>query len=328
MHYNDIHNRVTQAFTVLPSRYQSVLMRRFGITSAPHTLEAIGRDYGITRERVRQIIVKGFNDLTRSEKSELLFPIVKWTEEQIRAEGGIVPEAWFLEEYGKDKKGALYFILHFGEEFSHKAGDTALLPRWYVDSESHSKAIKEIRALEDHLAQHKRLIPHQEVLTFLSHPNYIRISKRILRSVLGNYGLSHWPEVVPRGIKDKAYLVLLLEKKPLHFSEITERINALPLGSRKALKQTVHNELIKDKRFILVGRGLYALKDWGFKKGTVRDILYTILKEKKKPLAKQELVDLVLKERFVQPNTIILNLNEHNGIVRLANGKYTIAESS
>jgi len=35
----------------------------------------------------------------------------------------------------------------------------------------------------------------------------------------------------------------------------------------------------------------------------------------------------VLGERMVQPNTIILNLNEHKGIVRLPDGRYTIKES-
>ncbi|MBI3273611.1 MAG: hypothetical protein HYZ69_00550 [Candidatus Colwellbacteria bacterium] len=324
MDYTSIYKQTKEIFTILPERYQRVLCLRFGIDEKPHTLEGIGKRYGITRERVRQIIVKGFSDILHAQTKERLAPLVGWVEEKMAQEGMVVPEDWFLEKYGKDKKGGLFFVLHIGERFHHRAGDARFTHRWYMDEAVHQKALQELVTLEGHLEKKKEMIPEKEVLAFLSHPHFIRISKKVLKSVLGHYGLSHWPEVLPRGIKDKAYVVLLAKKKPLHFSDIASGINEFVPGRRKALKQTVHNELIKDPRFVLVGRGTYALRTWGYKEGTVADILYALLRETKRPLEKKEVIDLVLGERMVKPNTVILNLNEHEGIVRLPDGRYTV----
>lgn len=327
MNYAFIHKETKDIFTILPERYQRVLALRFGIDEKPHTLEGIGKRYGITRERVRQIVVKGFSDILHAPTKERLMLLVAWVEDKMAHEGTVVPEDWFLEKYGKDKQGGLLFVLHIGPKFHHRAGDIRFTHRWYMDAAAHQKALSELITLEEYLEKKKAMIPEKEVLAFLSHPHFIRISKKVLKSVLGHYGLSHWPEVLPRGIKDKAYVVLLAKQKPLHFSEIAKGINELVPSKRKALKQTVHNELIKDPRFVLVGRGTYALRTWGYKEGTVADILYAILRETKRPLEKQEVIDLVLGERMVQPNTIVLNLNEHEGIVRLPDGRYTVKES-
>ena len=140
------------------------------------------------------------------------------------------------------------------------------------------------------------------------------------------YGLKGWLEINPRGVKDKAYLVLKKQNKPLHFRDITEFIDKLPFPfERQAHTATVHNELIKDQRFVLVGRGLYALKEWGYEPGVVKDIIYKTLKESKQPLTKQEILERVSKQRFVKPNTIALNLQNSDCFVKDQEGKYRIA---
>ena len=323
MNHRTLYKKVKEAVEVLPERYQRVVFLRFGIDGQANTLDAIGKQYNITRERIRQILVKGFHDVISSRSREILNPGFKWMREKIFQEGGIVPEHWFLETYGKDKKGALLFALYLGDDFTRGAGDARFHHRWYIDKGLHKKATDELIALEAHIDKKNALVPDKEVEAFLSHPKFIHISKKILKSSLGGYGFSHWSIVLPRSIKDKAFVVLLKEGKPLHFTEITNRINELGLGKKKALRQTVHNELIKDSRFILVGRGLYALRDWGYRQGTVREIVYSLLKEQNHPLHKDELIGLVLKERFVQPNTVLLNL-QHPNIVRLPDGRYTV----
>ena len=88
---------------------------------------------------------------------------------------------------------------------------------------------------------------------------------------------------------------------------------------------TTHNELIKDARFVLVGRGLYALTEWGYTAGVVKDVLREIL-AKEGPLTREEIIDKVRKERYVKDNTIVVNLQDANLFKRLANGAYTLAE--
>ena len=109
-------------------------------------------------------------------------------------------------------------------------------------------------------------------------------------------------------MRDKAHLVLKHKGEPLHFTEVASLINQAEFSMRPALAQTVHNELIKDDRFVLVGRGTYALRSWGFKEGTVRDVIQAVLAEKG-PLTKDEVLKEVLTRRRVKPSTILLNLN-------------------
>ena len=142
------------------------------------------------------------------------------------------------------------------------------------------------------------------------------------------WGLREWPEVNPKGIKDKAYVALRNTGKPLHFRDvavlIAELQEVLGITSKRVLPQTVHNELIKDNRFVLVGRGMYALNEWGYSAGTVKDVLRVLL-SKNKALAKQELINLVKKERQVKDSTILLNLQDKNIFTKDTQGRYYIS---
>ena len=148
--------------------------------------------------------------------------------------------------------------------------------------------------------------------------SYLEVSKKILQNSNGLYGLKDWPEINPRGVKDKAYLVFKKLGKPLHFNEVAKLIEG-------ALSQTVHNELIKDPRFILVGRGIYALKEWGYTPGQVKDVIFKILKEDG-PLTQSEILERVLKQRLVKESTILLNLNNKKHFLRDTQGRYQIKE--
>jgi len=131
--------------------------------------------------------------------------------------------------------------------------------------------------------------------------------------------LLDWPEINPRGVKDKAYIVFKKIGKPLHFDEVARLIEG-------SLVQTVHNELIKDPRFVLVGRGIYALEEWGYFPGQVKDVILKILKEEGKPLTKEEILEKVRKQRLVKENTVFLNLSNKKHFLRNSQGKYEVKE--
>mgnify|MGYP001766916859 CR=1 FL=1 len=147
----------------------------------------------------------------------------------------------------------------------------------------------------------------------------LEISKDIIRNQEG-VGLKDWPEINPQSIKDKAYLVLRKQQKPLHFREVASLIES-------ALAQTVHNELIKDQRFVLVGRGTYALKEWGYFPGPVKDVIFKLMKDEQRPMTKENLLQKVLKQRFVKENTILLNLKDKRHFLKTSDGCYTIKEA-
>ena len=109
----------------------------------------------------------------------------------------------------------------------------------------------------------------------------------------------------------------------MHFKEVADAIQNL--FSRKAHVATTHNELIKDKRFVLVGRGLYALSEWGYSAGVVKDVLREILSTHG-PLTREEIIDKVRKERYVKDNTIIVNLQDSSLFKKLPDGNYILVE--
>ena len=107
------------------------------------------------------------------------------------------------------------------------------------------------------------------------------------------------------------------KKEPLHFREIGEHIKEI--FGKQINHESLHNELIKDPRFVLVGRGIYALKEWGFKEGTVKDLIKDLLKDG--PKTKEEIISEIKKQRFVKESTIILNLSLY---FKRKDGKYTL----
>ena len=151
---------------------------------------------------------------------------------------------------------------------------------------------------------------------------WLDLSKQLSRNPLGEWGKSSSPNIKLRGMRDYAYLVLRSNGKPMHFTEVTQKIREL--FNRKAHTATCHNELIKDARFILVGRGLYALREWGYREGVVRDIIHELLK-RKGPLSKDQILEGVLSERLVKHNTIIVNLQNSRYFKKLTDGRYIVA---
>jgi len=351
----------------LPKRKRDVISRRFGLKKSgqKETLEQIGKSYGVTRERIRQIEADGMAKLrSRMEKYQ---EISQYFANQLNAAGGLKKEDILLNLFGGKKfQNHVLFLLTLSSRVVAKDEDEGKLrrrqtsstapftrfsetesfyPFWAVDSNSLNLAKKVIGSFYNILseAQSPLIIediePYQvfgedlekqtvNCLSSQALKSFLEISKTIQQNPEGLLGLKDWPEINPRGIKDKAYLVLKKEAKPLHFTKISQLIGKDNLKRRFSRPniQSVHNELIRDPKFILVGRGLYALREWGYESGVVKDVIFKILKEKNEPLSKKEIVENVLKQRFVKENTILLNLNDKKYFLRTPGGKYTIRE--
>ena len=155
--------------------------------------------------------------------------------------------------------------------------------------------------------------------------NYLHTTAGIHKNPFGEFGLHHWNEIRPKDVGDKAYLVMKHHGKPEHYSAITDLINKHGLDKRTAYKETVHNKLIKDKRFVLVGRGMYALAEWGYKPGVVSDIIASILKDAGEPMTREAIIEAVLKRRMVKNNTILVGLSNKKFVKKVGKNLYTIA---
>jgi hypothetical protein len=308
----------------LPSRPKEVILRRFGLANGEkETLESIGSSFGITRERVRQIEEGGLEKIRPEIKNYQ--EVFNGFYDYFKKQGGIKKEAVLLQDLGdKNYQTQIYFLLSLDNNFIRFSESEDFYPLWTVDKNCLTSAQKTINFLFDKLKNIGKPLQLKELKAFQPAEDtilnsYLEISKKIQRNQENLFGLKDWPEINPRGIKDKAYLILKKIGKPLHFTDVTKQIQG-------ALTQTVHNELIRDQRFVLVGRGIYALSEWGYAPGQVKDVISMVLKDSKKSLTKEEILSQVLKQRIVKENTILLNLSNRNYFQKDNQGKYTVRE--
>lgn len=318
-------------------RTREIMKKRFGLAQKdPQTLEKIGRDYDITRERVRQII----SDVIKKIAAKDIDASFQKAEDRIvftiNENDGIMEEQKLVVKLGAGDAVEASAIVFFGiASGSVKITDEAgiIKKSWIVNRDVIGK-VREIEwFLEQIFEKNKNLLTDKELLERIFNAktdlkskyskkeilNLASVIARVEKNAFNKWGLKSWAEVTPKGTRERIHLILKEKKKPLHFSEIAKLIDEYKLGKRKAHPQTVHNELIKDERFVLVGRGIYALSEWGYEKGTIKDVLENILKDSRKPLDREEILAKVLRKRKVKKATVMINLNnpkffikEHN----------------
>ena len=339
----NLKNILYELIKVLNPRAREVIEKHFGLRSVLcQTLEAIGQNLGVTRERVRQIEALGLRQLANKNVLEPLKPVFETIEKHLTDYGGVRREDYFLREISqlvslkeKNNENLIDFALALGQgRFVHFKETPKWRAAWALDNSVYNNAIGLGESLRKKLAEQNLPIPREEVLKTAASLggemndralfSCIELCREIAQNPFGEWGFIGSPEVSPKGVKDKAYLIFKKEKKPLHFTQVAELINQAVFEGRQAHPQTVHNELIKDPRFVLVGRGTYALADWGYEPGTVRDVLVSVLKNTEGGLAREEIIKIVQAKRLVKENTILLNLQNKKVFKKIDNKRFTL----
>jgi transcriptional regulator with XRE-family HTH domain len=291
----------------LKDREREVIVRRFGLEGKEkETLQSIGDSFGITRERVRQIENAAINKIRPKLKKyrDVFEAFLKY----FKKFGEVRKEKKLLEELGGKEKNELVFLLSLDKRFLRFNQSQDFHSLWTTNLEALEKVKNLLSLICKKFEKEKKLMTLKEVASEFKVredilEGFLEISKRIQKNKKGFYGLREWPEINPRSLRDKAYLVFKELQKPLHFTEVARMIEGANLKS-------VHNELIRDERFVLIGRGIYALREWGYFPGEVKDVIYKFLKEEG-PLTKEEILERIRKQRVVKENTVLINLAKY-----------------
>src|SRR3989338_4084816 len=334
---------IKRLLSVLTKRGQDILISRYGLGSktAKFTLDAIGKRYGITRERVRQIENHSLFIIRKSKVYKDLEPVFAELKKVILDLGGIISEKDLLKHLSKDPnvQNCFYFLLIIGEEFKREKADEEFKHHWHVDRELAEKIKSALRKLYSSLSDDELVAEGDLVSSFLEEvkdlnekykneeviKRWFSISNKIDKNPLGEWGRASSSNVNAKGMRDYAFLVIRKHGSPIHFKEVAKAITQY--FNKKAHVATTHNELIKDPRFVLVCRGMYALSEWGYKSGTVKDVLVDLLKNSSKPMPKTALLAKVMNARIVKENTILLNLQDAKTFVKNNDGTYELKEA-
>lgn len=326
--------------TIDREREREIIARRFGLFDRKETLEQIGEMLGITRERVRQLeksVVAKLKTTAEQGKVPHIAEFEAKVMEILQGDGEIARVSKLANQLSSDPNR---------EEQARVSFLSQLCPKLTVISEDDNfyNSVSN-RSAYDEKALKAKVAELIDAIKKLGEPKAIKdIAKaagieddkqaaalastsKQLATLNNRWGLVKWPMVNPKNIRDKIYVILKENGKHMHFNEIAAAIKDSDFKRKDVTTQAIHNELIKDKRFVLIGRGIYALKEWGYEKGTVADIIAEVLREADEPLHRDEIVKRVLKSRFVKETTILLNLQGKPQFKRVAKATYTLAEA-
>lgn len=344
---------INEILSLLPTREKDVIALRHGLNTEAkrYTLEDIGKVYNITRERVRQIEVVSIKQLKKflRDNTELNHSLVV-VEQIIRDLGGVIEANELIRKVKElvnekiDDNFVVFFLelakdqfLPIRENKNFKAGwqlpdfNSQILSEVILATEEMIKRANRLFTTEELWQQFKKDeigMKWQEKINLDIFFSYIKLSKKLKVNPFGDWGFYNWPLISPRRMNDKIYLVLKHGGQPMHFREIATKINEANFDGKKAHAATIHNELILDNsRYVLIGRGIYALKEWGYKPGVVAEVIKEIIQNSIEPLTKQEIIKEVLQKRLVKESTIALALMNKKRFTKNADGTYKLAAS-
>jgi len=344
---------VSELLKLLSSKEADVLRRRYGLGSGEaETLETIGQSYKVTRERVRQIQHWAIKHLKQSPQTKhLLHGLTLVLQQLLESQGGLLLEEELLQRLqgtGESTNARQYAVRFLLEQLLDdkvvRVEEEGYKPYWKLLFANTTYLSKVISAAETILTEAGKPLPQADVLRRLRERDpiksngellsdevvlsYIAVSTTVERNPYGELGLRTWGTIVPKRMHDKILIIMRKHGKPMHFHDITKKINEIGFDHRQAYPPTVHNELILNKEYVLVGRGIYALREWGYTPGVVADVLVAILKTANEPMSRDALIAKVLEQRMVKKNTVALALTNKNTFRRLSDGRYTLAEAT
>ncbi|HVV66558.1 MAG TPA: sigma factor-like helix-turn-helix DNA-binding protein [Candidatus Saccharimonadales bacterium] len=326
--------------TIEREREREIIARRFGLFDRKETLEQIGEMLGITRERVRQLEKSVIVKLkTTAEQGQI--PHIEEFQgkvlEILGANGNVSRVSELAKQLSEDpnreEQARISFLSQLCPKLTVVSEDDNFYNSVSLTSTYNEKSLKQaVSSLIDtiknlgepktinEIAQAANMADTKEAAALAS-------TSKKLATLNNRWGLVKWPMVNPKNIRDKIYVILKENGKQMHFNEIAKAIKDSDFKRKDVTTQAIHNELIKDKRFVLIGRGIYALKEWGYEKGTVADVIADVLRDAGEPLHRDEIVKRVLKSRFVKETTILLNLQGKPQFKRVAKATYTLADA-
>ncbi len=329
----------------LSEKEKNVITRRVGMNGEKETLQSIGNSFkpAITRERVRQIEDAGIRKIGRIIKATELTFIQDQAKHFIGLHGGVMTKDKLINTLIKESNissdmnhSILEVIIHSDYDIAKSKPKLGVKTYFYLPSLNkklidpvHKEAIKI-------LARKKDVVDRKELYAGIAEGLKGKVqglSPVVIDSVLDVFEdiikgeetlvwLTKWKILNPKTLKDKAIYVLKKERVPMHFIDISNKITSYLWEKVKV--NTIHNELIRNEEFVLIGRGIYALKEWGFKPGTVLDVIVEVLKKNNGPMSTENIVAKVLKVRNVKKTTIYMNLQNKKAIERVWRNYYQL----
>jgi len=341
-----VQELINSLLIVLSEKEKYIVENRFSLNDHPRlTLEKIGEKYNVTRERIRQIEKNALRKLSRNVNNTQLRDFTSMALQILEDNGGVVSEKMMVNEMLKladSKEGidvsSLKLTIDLDKGLVREHNTIRFRPFWRLVDLKPRDIRKACDAVKKELKKNEKVMSAAKLATHCQEKNgiacaneaFIKSAARLdrdLKVVSDGVGLASWRDINPKTLRDKIFYVFNEMKKPLHYIDISNQITELSFDNKSVNTQAVHNELIRYDEFILIGRGIYALKFWGYEEGTVADVIEKVLIEHGE-LERDEIVEKVLEKRQVKKITILLNLKNKDQFTKTKTDKYKLTTAA
>ncbi len=342
------NKNITRSFSdilnSLSEKEKSVIEKRVGLFSKKETLQNIGNSFtpSITRERVRQIEESWIKKIWRIVKATLLKDIQTTSKKYLELHWGIISKDKLISILIKDLSlepnvNAWILEVIIQSDFDIKKSKQKLNCKIYFSLPNVSKqTIEAVHKEALKILKKKKDVMEKTSLYEMIADNIDskeKLSLSFIDSILDLFDdivfweenlvwLTKWKILNPKTLKDKAIYIMKKAKVPMHFVDISNKITDMLWENVKV--NTIHNELIRNEEFVLIGRWIYALKEWWFVPGTVLDVIINILEKNWEPMSTEDITKEVLKTRNVKQTTIYMNLQNKDKIERVWRNYYQV----
>jgi hypothetical protein len=282
---------INNVFSDLNQREKDIIFRRFGFEGEEETLEELAQDYNLTRERIRQIQEKALEKILPVLRSNPETNLLIEKSKKFLKPIGVRREQTFLnlvqKEFGynyKETKIFKFFTI-FSQKIIFHPGDEDVYGFYALEEKVLKICRHLLKKIYFYLLETQRLYTEDELLNltlkeikrhFKIEPNsedlldFLKILKNLGKNPFNFWGLRSNNFITPRCLKDKIIFLFKLEKKPLHFREIYQKLHELAKTHDESIHyfwhknynvNSIKNELIRHQDFVLVKRGTYYLQN-------------------------------------------------------------------
>lgn len=339
----ELDSIVKNLLLLLSDKEKTVIVKRFNLDNTrKYTLEEIGKEFSVTRERIRQIEKNALAKMRRNVFNTALTHVHSFSDHFVDESGGVMREDLLISKILSSLSGsekidvnAIRLALFLHDTFDCIGNTIDFYPYVKKDKISDYSLKHTAHKVVNQLRKYGDVKPIQRLERDLGKViKDFDLSSKLFRSLMDidkrvkvldaeKIGLYEWRHIHPRTLRDKIMFVLRTTKDPMHFVDIAGKISDKDFDNKNVNVQAVHNELIRHPQFILIGRGIYALSEWGYEKGTVAEVIVKILKEKGE-LKQDDVIKQVLKRRQVKEITIVLALKNNPKFERVGRKVYKL----
>lgn len=298
------------AISLLDQRYQVILAKRV-FASRPKTLEELGQEFGVTRERARQLEVKARGALNEFLTGDnRVADVARLARTQIR---GVRP----LEELLAEAPALGVDVMTVGQpawRVLDLLDDAYEIADGWCAEPSFDSARRDTAVFLDELSDAYGVVRLSEVTLSENEPGALPWLKDWL-TYLGYEIRGEFVLLKTASLNVMAAAILSIEGAPLTFDELHQKIGRGAPGS-------LRNQLSTDPTFTRVDRDHFALATWGMEGYTnIRGEIGKLLEQAGGELPLATVIQTLVDQFSVSPNSVTVYAGSSpfqvvNGIVR------------